>query len=32
MFLERKRGENGEEARAKKEIKFLVTIFPISCF
>ena len=32
MFLERKRGEKGGEARAKREIKFLVAIFPISCF
>ena len=32
MFLERKRGEKEGEARAKREIKFLVAIFLISCF
>ena len=32
MFLERKRGEKGGEARAKREIKFLVATFLISCF
>ena len=27
-----KRGEKGGEARAKRDIKFFVAIFPISCF
>ena len=31
-FLERNRGEKGGEVRAKRNIKFLVAIFPISCF
>ena len=32
LFLEKKRGENGEESQSKRRIKLWVGLFPISYF